>query len=233
MLFRSVLQNFRFDHPTFMAFGPDGALYVLEYGLIWYSQNDNARLSRIIYSEGNRPPVAIASANDSIGNMPLKIKFSAAKSYDNDHDKLSYEWSFTGNQADSKDMETEFTYTQPGIYRALLTVKDANGARSTSTIKVIVGNTYPVVDIELIGGNKSFYFEDAKMDYKVTVTDKEDGVVNSTKINTLFAYIPEGKDIYPTVEPGHSDAPTERSITENPLIAQSDCKACMYITKNR
>jgi cytochrome c len=36
-----------FSSPVDMAFGPDGALYVLEYGAGWYSNNRDARLSRI------------------------------------------------------------------------------------------------------------------------------------------------------------------------------------------
>jgi len=37
--------------PMDMAFGPDGALYVLEYGEAWNTRNENATLTRITYSK--------------------------------------------------------------------------------------------------------------------------------------------------------------------------------------
>ena len=42
-----------------MEFGPDGALYILEYGLIWYQPSPGTRLSRIVFNR-NIP----ASKND-------------------------------------------------------------------------------------------------------------------------------------------------------------------------
>ena len=41
-----------------VASGPDGAIYILEYGTNWFAKNSDARLLRIEYSEGNRTPVA-------------------------------------------------------------------------------------------------------------------------------------------------------------------------------
>ncbi|MCG2462223.1 ThuA domain-containing protein [Flavobacteriaceae bacterium F89] len=40
-----------FDKIIDMELGPDGALYILEYGKNWYSPNRNARLSRLEYQE--------------------------------------------------------------------------------------------------------------------------------------------------------------------------------------
>ena len=40
-----------FDKIIDMELGPDGALYILEYGKNWYSPNRNARLSRLEYDE--------------------------------------------------------------------------------------------------------------------------------------------------------------------------------------
>ena len=225
-----VLQNLKFAHPTHMAFGPDGALYVLEYGYIWYSQNDNAQLSRIVFSEGNRPPVAKIVSNDTIGQMPLKVKFNAGKSFDYDNDKITYEWSFEGKKIDSEDVEAEYTYTKPGIYNATLTVKDNKGASSITETRIIVGNTYPVVNVNVTDGNKSFFWENEDLNYKVDVTDKEDKFIVQKKIKARWVFIPNGKDIYP-LSNSHSEAPKERSITENTAIAASDCKACHAFSK--
>ena len=40
-----------------MEVGPDGRLYLLEYGSGWFSKNDDSGLSYIEYNGGNRPPV--------------------------------------------------------------------------------------------------------------------------------------------------------------------------------
>ena len=39
-----------------MEVGPDGKLYLLEYGTGWFQKNPDAGLSRIDYTSGNRPP---------------------------------------------------------------------------------------------------------------------------------------------------------------------------------
>ena len=44
-----VLDGLVFDNPMDMEFGPDGALYVLEYGDGYFRQNPDAQLSRFDY----------------------------------------------------------------------------------------------------------------------------------------------------------------------------------------
>ncbi len=47
------------DNPMDLEFGPDGALYVLEYGDGFFAENPDAQLSRIdfIGTGGNRSPL--------------------------------------------------------------------------------------------------------------------------------------------------------------------------------
>ena len=46
-----------------MEFGPDGALYVLDYGTGWFGGDANSALYRIEYNRGGgRAPIAGASA---------------------------------------------------------------------------------------------------------------------------------------------------------------------------
>ena len=50
-----------------MKFAPNGDLYVLEYGSAWFRGNDNARIVKIEYNGGNRPPLVQASAAKRAG----------------------------------------------------------------------------------------------------------------------------------------------------------------------
>jgi cytochrome c len=56
-----------------MKFGPDGDLYLLDYGSRWFTKSDDARLVRIAYNAGNRAPVATASANRLGGVVPFDV----------------------------------------------------------------------------------------------------------------------------------------------------------------
>ena len=56
-----------------MEFGPDGALYVLEYGDGYFSENPEAQLVRIDYVRGNRTPVPQVAADVTAGLAPLTV----------------------------------------------------------------------------------------------------------------------------------------------------------------
>ena len=53
-----VLPSIVFDNPMDLEFGPDGALYVLEYGDGFFAENPEAQLARIDFVRGNRTPIA-------------------------------------------------------------------------------------------------------------------------------------------------------------------------------
>ena len=50
------------DNPMDMEFGPDGALYVIEYGDGFFAENPDAQLSKINFVRGNRTPVVKVAA---------------------------------------------------------------------------------------------------------------------------------------------------------------------------
>ncbi|MEZ6126680.1 MAG: PQQ-dependent sugar dehydrogenase [Planctomycetaceae bacterium] len=58
------LPGYTFARPIDMQFGPDGALYLLEYGETW-GVNRDARMIRIDYIRGNRTPRAVARAENN------------------------------------------------------------------------------------------------------------------------------------------------------------------------
>ncbi|MBA4848762.1 ThuA domain-containing protein [Emticicia sp. BO119] len=122
------LTDMRFDFIRDLAFGPDGNLYFLE---------DN-QLKKVDYAEGNRKPIAIASADVLTGNAPLKVKFSSEGSVDFDkNDKISFEWNFDGvNQ--STEANPEFTFSKSGTYQVKLKVSDTNGETTETGLEIQV-----------------------------------------------------------------------------------------------
>ena len=49
-----------------MAFGPDGALYVLDYGISWFGGDENSALYRIENATDGHSPVAEAAAEQDL-----------------------------------------------------------------------------------------------------------------------------------------------------------------------
>ncbi|NNE35148.1 MAG: cytochrome C, partial [Rhodothermales bacterium] len=92
------------SNPMDMLFGPDGSMYVLEYGKGWNSRNLDARLSNITYNGGNRRPVAMATASKTVGAAPLSVNFSTEGTVDKDGDRLKFAWDFDSDgEVDSRD----------------------------------------------------------------------------------------------------------------------------------
>jgi cytochrome c len=222
------LPSWKFSHPIDMQFAKDGSLFMLEYGPNWFAQNDEARLTRITYNAGNRPPVAVASVDKPAGAAPLKVALSSKGSLDYDGDALKYEWT-VGKQKFTTP-NAAFTFAKPGIYTATLKVTDAAGNSATRTVDIKVGNEVPKLDLAL-KGNKTFYFDNQPVEYEVSVADKEDGTLASHKIPAEDVMVSinylEGFD--KAMIQGHQTAanlsPGKR------LIDLSDCKACHSIDK--
>lgn len=218
--------------PIDIEFGSDGAMYMLEYGSNYFTNNEEARLSRIEYADGNRKPVAVIEADKTVGAVPLKVEFSGSKSYDYDaNDQLQYQWEFT-DENEGQGENVSFTFTEAGVYHPKLTVQDQDGATAESTFKVVVGNAPPQIDMDF-DGNGSFYFGNHSLGYKLKVTDKEDGSLESgsiglDKVSIQFHYIPQGQNLDVLGEDNNQFNPFARGKS---LIADSDCKSCHDMEK--
>ncbi|MFF4230418.1 ThuA domain-containing protein [Streptomyces sp. NPDC001820] len=160
-----------------MAFGPDGALYVLDYGTAWFGGDENSGLYRIENATGGRSPVAEAAANKTSGQAPLRVAFSSAGTTDGDGDALTYAWDF-GDGGKSTEANPTYTYKKNGTYTATLTAKDPTGRTGSASVHVVVGNTAPKVTLELPAEGALFSFGD-EIPFKVTVTDPEDGAAGT------------------------------------------------------
>jgi len=201
-----------FSNPTDMAFGPEGDLYVLEYGSAWFQQNSDARLVHLTYNRSNRKPIAKIGTPIEYGKSPFRAALSAADSYDRDGDSLTYEWRL-GDQIISIEKETSFIFEDPGLYSVSLEVKDEEGALGSSSIKFKVGNALPQLNIE-----KS---------YQIAVRDEEDGTlgagITEDEVITTIDYLHEGLDRN-VIAIGHG---TLKQLSLGKfLIQSSDCSSC-------
>ncbi|WP_097885242.1 PQQ-dependent sugar dehydrogenase [Streptomyces sp. st140] len=163
------------------AFGPDGALYVLDYG----TGAGNQALYRVEYLAGsNRSPVAKAAADKTSGPTPLAVSFSSAGSADPEGGNLTYAWDF-GDGTTSTDPNPSHTYTTAGTYNPTLTVTDPEGLTGTASLVVTAGNTAPTVTLTTPADGSLFSFGDS-VPFTVTVSDPEDGTVDCSKVKVTY-----------------------------------------------
>jgi cytochrome c len=178
-----------------------GSLWVLEYGTRWYSSNEDARLSRIDFVRGNRPPISVLEANKTAGAAPCQVVFSFSKSKDYDGGKLNFEMDFgdyspavhgsfdpahlPGGSKNVRGQKTRarrngadsiaHIFQKTGIYEITLKITDEAGASAVSKLKIHIGNEPPLVRWDLGGRNRSFYRPGDTLRYRLIVNDLEDG----------------------------------------------------------
>ncbi|GAA2423816.1 PQQ-dependent sugar dehydrogenase [Streptomyces glaucus] len=168
-----------------MEFGPDGALYVLDYGLSWFGGDEHSALYRIENATDGHSPVAQAAANKTSGQAPLRVSFSSAGTTDQDGDALTYSWDF-GDGSTSTQADPTHRYKKNGTYTATLTAKDPSGRTGSASVQIVVGNTAPKVTLDLPKDGQLFSFGDA-VPFKVRVTDPEDGrSIDCSKVKVTF-----------------------------------------------
>ncbi|MBA8824903.1 glucose/arabinose dehydrogenase/type 1 glutamine amidotransferase [Saccharopolyspora lacisalsi] len=119
-------------------FGPDGALYMIDYGSGFFTLDDNQKLLRITYQGGPATPAPTASVQPTAQNTPMKMAFNGE-----DSGGVSYTWDFGDGSAPSHEADPTHTYTEGGTYTATLTVTYADGEKTTTRTEVTVGCTAP------------------------------------------------------------------------------------------
>lgn len=239
----------KFVRPIDMQFGPEGSLYVIEYGESW-GVNQDARLIRIDYAAGNRKPIARASAQNNIGREPLAVKLSASGTSDKDaSDVLKYQWRAirageekAEPQLLSSEAEPTVTFDKPGIYNVELVVTDPQGATSAASVPVVVGNAAPVVKF-LSPARGEFFDPDQPLSYRVYVKDTEDGTSDADEaddggIEFIDAEAPSRVTVSAAVVEGPVRLGLEQSDdTSTPhglrLMQKSDCFNCHAVDQKR
>lgn len=236
-----VLPSYHPVEPIDMKFGPDGDMYVLEYGSNWFRKSDNARLVRIEYNGGNRKPIVQASASKTGGTVPLNVTLLANGSKDNDGDVLTYLWKITSAGAAPRVFNTAnpaVTFDKAGLYTATLTVTDSHGLANSQSVRVVAGNEPPAVALNLTS-NQTFFFPNQPIQYAVQVTDREDGSlaesnatpgkISPARVAMSIDYTAPGFDYAEVIQGQRSvDASTQYAVAQS-LIVKSDCRVCHQI----
>jgi cytochrome c len=220
----------RFLGPVDMQFGPDGSLYVMEFGTTW-GANPDARLIKIEYISGNRPPHIEMTADKTVGATPLTVNFTSEGTVDHDKDDhLKYEWKFNSNEVQSAERNPSFTFEKPGIYNATLTVTDKEGASSSKELQIKAGNEAPQLTIAM-PNQGSFYWENDEIPYTVNLSDKEDGSlqngdIDPSKVQVSLEWM---KGTF-TLESSPEGTGGLKSQGEK-LIGESDCRGCHKVNE--
>lgn len=198
--------RFLIQRPVDAQFGPDGCLYLLDYGRTW-GANKDSKLIKISYHRGNIAPIAVAHVSPNAGKEPLSIRLSAEGSMDHEGDALRYTWTVhPGDVKVAEGYEAEVTVQYPGNYVVTLGVEDEEGAITYTSVPLLVGNSRPKV--KLISPQDGDFFEpDSSVPYQVHVQDAEDGDSDyndefiDTKVNVSTRYL-KSMDETEVIPPG-------------------------------
>ncbi|MBA8824899.1 glucose/arabinose dehydrogenase/PKD repeat protein [Saccharopolyspora lacisalsi] len=174
--------------PMNLEFGPQGSLYVLDYGSSYFGGAADSALYRIDHSPDSKTPDVSVTADKTSGRAPLTVTFDPAGTEDPEGEKLSYAWDFTddGTVDSTEAGPVSFTYEQRGAYTATLAVTDADGKTGYAGVRIVVGNTPPQVQLELPPTGGTFAFGD-QVPFEVTVTDAEDTEIDCSRVKVSYA----------------------------------------------
>ncbi|WP_273567293.1 ThuA domain-containing protein [Maribacter halichondriae] len=208
-----------------MELGPDGRLYLLEYGSGWFTKNDDSALSFVEFNGGNRPPVIDHLIVDAdTGKLPLTIN-AKVQAEDLEGDAVSYIWDLgNGETKETNVPELSYSYVDAGEYKLSVEAKDAAGASAKSeATSIVAGNSRPEINIDLAGGNSTFFIAGTPINYKVTVTDPDgNDDIDPSNVFVSVDYM-EGMD---QVNQSMGHQQVSAAVTGKALTQGMDCKAC-------
>ena len=188
---------------TFMVSVSDGELSLNFSALTSTGGIDSPKVSAIeILSDLNVAPVAIASATPLNGDVPLNVNFTGNNSTD-DVAVVSYLWDFKDGSATSSIANPVHTFSVGGTYAVELTVEDAGGLISTTTVSITAqtpGNEAPVAIVSASPLNGTiplgvnFSGDGSTDDVAVTdyLWDFKDGSATVTDANPSHTFITVG-----------------------------------------
>jgi glucose/arabinose dehydrogenase/PKD repeat protein len=189
------------DNGMDLEFGRDGALYTLEYGDGFFSENPDAQLAKIDYigPDGNHAPRPEVAATPTSGLTRLTVSFSSAGTTDPDGDSLSYEWYLDNNDdVDSTAPNPTFTYRKDGVYQATLKVTDEHGRSASSYVEITVGNQPAVVDLTTTPAPGQPFTQGQTVSFNVNVTDEAATDCSRVQVYYIVGHAEHGHPISTT-----------------------------------
>ncbi|NJC25183.1 cytochrome c [Lewinella antarctica] len=226
--FEPFMPNTELLHPIDMLFGPEGDLYVIEYGKKWFKRSADARLLRVRYNAGNRAPVPQLEIASVIGAAPFRIVADGSKSADNDGDEITIKW-LLGDRVIGDGPLLDYTATTQGRQVLRLVVTDSQGKETSMETELLIGNSLPEVNVA-VAGNQTFFYGNGRLEYSVTASDAEDQHIDPRNITVTFDYL-EGEDIV-QVEAGHQIAGQSTAFAAGKsLMSESDCAGCHLLNE--
>jgi PKD repeat protein len=156
--------------------GPGGDLFYVDF--------DGGTIRRIAYTAANQAPVAVADATPTTGSAPLTVQFDGTRSSDPEGGSLSFAWDLDGDGAfdDSTAARPSYTYAADGAYAARLRVTDSQGASSTASVTITVGNTPPTAVINAPAAGTTWKVGDV-ISFSGSATDPQEGSLPASALN--------------------------------------------------
>ena len=207
-----------------MEVGPNGKIYLLEYGSGWFSQNANSSLGYIEFNGGNRPPlINEVTVSETAGKTPLTVNATVEAS-DREDDAIKYIWDFgNGDTKETTEPNVSYNYADAGVYKLKVTVADDKGEEAISeSTSIVAGNSRPEVAISLGDSAPAFYLPGQKIAYDVSVTDPDGTEIDASNIFVSVDYL-EGMDKV-AMNLGHQQV--SAAVTGKALTQAMDCKTC-------
>ncbi len=159
------LANLTFRLPMDAKFGPDGSLYLLEWGSGFGRDNPDSALYRIDYISGDLPR-SPCDRQSVLGRAPLTVAFSArARPIRRRRADLPVDVRRGGT---STAANPSHAHPTRGQFNAQLTVTASNGRTGVANVPATVGNTAPVVRVTMPPHGGIFDFGD-EIPYAVTL----------------------------------------------------------------
>ena len=175
--------TFECDNPMDMQWGADGSFYLLTYGDGFFNINADAGMYRWEYVKGQRAPKAVLTTDRTDGPLPLTVNFSSAGSQRRRSGRLDpLRVGLRRRLAHSIDAEPDAhlhhgrAATRPSSRSPTRPARRRRRARSS---RPATPARRCVVNAPVDGG--TFAFGD-DIQFKVTVTDPEDGAINCTDV---------------------------------------------------
>lgn len=161
-------------------FGPDGAMYVVDWGQGFGGDNDTSGIYKVGYVQGDPTPIARASADVTSGHAPLTVQFSSEGTRHPSGEEMSLQWTFGDGSAPSTEANPVHVYTENGAYTAQLTATDAAGQVGVANVPIVVGNEAPTISITFPDNGGFFQWGD-QVRYEIEVDDP-DGEIDCSQV---------------------------------------------------